>query len=671
MQIHLIQHSAIAGVRLRLCRAVVLALAPVLFCLCGRANASEIHDAVQHGDLPAVKALVEKIPDILNTPNAAEFQSTPLLYAIAGQNVEMVKYILSVPGIKVDQADGREHHPLQEAVACGNLEIVTILLDHHAPVDYPKPQIAYDPITNRSLLVMAIQAGNTDCLKILLTHANGYQPGDPGLAAALPVSLCAPDPTYTLLLLERDPNLAKTQIYIEPFSNLIKAAAAGGNATLLQAVIDKGGDPNPAPAKDQATPFDIAIDRRKGETTDLLWPLVKKRLLDECRAAPKPAEAQDLLFQKMLSAGSVTGCQELRKMGWPFPKQVADVAVWFAVLKSNRAAALEWLLQSGYKPVDGRPLSRNNLLFTAVEERCWEAATWLLDHGAVATAVNAKGKHLVDLYVVFRLEPRWMGGRPAQDAVDFWLSAVKKGALTTLDQAGRMKMIVDLVRIRPEDDTASNGQRVDALITLVLQLPGTLPLKPMKPRPNSSTAIDDESENPLATALAAQNTAVVKILLENKCDVNLPFPSGSTPVDFFLKICGTTAVAGRRKVILEALLAAGANGNSAQRPSVALSTAILNDQPWWVVKALVENGADMNTQYPGGFSPFGQFCEKMGYHADPQISADEWTTRLEFMLQHGGDLNVKERGGAQTMREFLKFRYGDKVRALMAKYSKP
>ncbi|HUV29895.1 MAG TPA: ankyrin repeat domain-containing protein [Acidobacteriota bacterium] len=89
-------------------------------------SGDDIHDAVKAGDLIAVRAIVDSLPNAVNAPDEAG--KTPLHHAVS-LNLNDIARSLIDHGADIDVFDQDLESPLHDAVTAGNAEMVAYLLE--------------------------------------------------------------------------------------------------------------------------------------------------------------------------------------------------------------------------------------------------------------------------------------------------------------------------------------------------------------------------------------------------------------------------------------------------------------------------------------------------------------------------------------------------------------
>ncbi|MBU1012775.1 MAG: ankyrin repeat domain-containing protein [Bacteroidetes bacterium] len=112
----------------------------IFFCLTAivsiKANAQQIFDAIRNNDITKVHELIEKDPNLVNTPGDNHF--TPLLFATNSNKPEIAEFLIS-KGANIEEvflADYYGSTPISFAIRNNNLDLVKLLLAKGANIQY-------------------------------------------------------------------------------------------------------------------------------------------------------------------------------------------------------------------------------------------------------------------------------------------------------------------------------------------------------------------------------------------------------------------------------------------------------------------------------------------------------------------------------------------------------
>ncbi len=195
------------------------------------AAGQEIFDLIRKGDVPAVRSLVEKSPDVLRAKQANG--STPLHLAATAGMKEMSALLLE-KGAALEARDDYGRTPL---VVCarelGQVETGKLLIDAGADVE------AADKFGSTSL-ELAAWRGKADFVGLLL--AKGAKIPTEGRKLSLFLSMSASQGLTALFdrIISAGGDL-KAAAAANP--GLLSSAAAGGSAKIIAALLDLGLDP--------------------------------------------------------------------------------------------------------------------------------------------------------------------------------------------------------------------------------------------------------------------------------------------------------------------------------------------------------------------------------------------------------------------------------------------
>ena len=196
----------------------------------------ELQTAVVEGDLDAVRELINSGADVNFSPGKKD---TPLLAAIAAKNPDIVKMLLDNEA-KVDfPPDIFSGSPLQRAAKTGNMQITRMLLDAGADVN---SQSQRTDLTGTALYE-ASRLGGIDIIEMLLEKGADCSIIGGVYGTPLQRAACAervPLEKVKLLLKHG----ANPNVRAGYYETALQAAASEGNAGVVKALLEAGADPN-------------------------------------------------------------------------------------------------------------------------------------------------------------------------------------------------------------------------------------------------------------------------------------------------------------------------------------------------------------------------------------------------------------------------------------------
>ncbi len=228
-------------------------------------RSQEAFDLLVKGEVQAVKALVEKSPQLVEATDGNG--NTLLHYAVQGKDPELVSFLLA-KGAKVDALNAAKKTPLHLAAMNDRTEIVATLLKHRAPLEIK------DDYDRTPLIVCARERGQAATGKLLieagadLNAADRFGDGALSLAAwrgkadfvDLLLDKGAKLPTgrlgYQVLFLSASQGLPRLfrrmaegkdlKAVAAQVPTLLNSAASGGSAEIIGTLLDLGLDPGKA-----------------------------------------------------------------------------------------------------------------------------------------------------------------------------------------------------------------------------------------------------------------------------------------------------------------------------------------------------------------------------------------------------------------------------------------
>ncbi len=236
----------------------------LLFLIAATARPQEIFDAIRKGDVAAVKALVEKTPQLLDARDGDGM--TPLHHAALGGNADLIKYLVG-KGAKLELQDARLKTPLHLAAMNDRKDAVAALLKGGAALE------TRDDYLRTALVLCARERGQAASGRVLIEAGADVNAVDKFGSSAVDLAAWRGKSEFVDLLLEKGArvptsgekwqeglSLAASQGLTKLFrrlteegqdlkalaasdTSLLAAAAAGGSAEIVGALLDEGFDP--------------------------------------------------------------------------------------------------------------------------------------------------------------------------------------------------------------------------------------------------------------------------------------------------------------------------------------------------------------------------------------------------------------------------------------------
>ncbi len=257
-----------------------------------RARCQEIFDLLRKGDVPAVKALIEKSPQLLDAKNANG--ASPLHLAARGKETGLIDFLIE-KGAKIEAAEATGKTPLHIAAMTDNSGAVAALLRHGAALE------ARDNYGRTPLILCAREEGRAATGRLLIESGADVRAADKFGDGALSLAAWRGKKDFVDLLLEKgaalpDPgekwwvmlscaasqglptlfdrlankvkDLKSVQARV-PGASLLNDAAAGGSAEIVGRLRAKGFDPA-KPDRFGWTPLHYAARDGRTEAASIL-----------------------------------------------------------------------------------------------------------------------------------------------------------------------------------------------------------------------------------------------------------------------------------------------------------------------------------------------------------------------------------------------------------------
>jgi ankyrin repeat protein len=313
------------------------------FILAASAEPQEVFDLLSKGDVAAVKALVEKTPQLVEAraPNGM----TLLHYAAYGGSAELINYFID-KGAKLEAQDAQRNTPLHIAAMNNGLTAVTALLKRGAAIE---ARAGYE---RTPLILCARERGQAATGRVLIEAGADVNAVDKFGSTALELAAWRGKAEFVDLLLEKGARVPKSG---EPWQGMLSQAVSNGLVTLFRRLTGGGQDLK-------------AIDA-SGE-----WLL-------HSAAAGGSAEIIGILLEKGFAPGKPD------RFGWT-PLHYAA--------RDGRTDAARILIERG-TPLDGRTIMGQTAYNVAQERKTDAVAGLLAEKGADKSAMRfpvLKGDYL-------------------------------------------------------------------------------------------------------------------------------------------------------------------------------------------------------------------------------------------------------------------------------------
>lgn len=298
----------------------------------------DIFTACERGDLIATQKLIEKGADV-NRPHK-QTNEFPLYLAAFNGHTPIVEYLLSRPGVKVDQVyEKNGGTALHAASSRGHTETVKALVQGGASLTKLNKQ-SYTP------LMVAAEGGIADTAKLLCelgADPNFKNPGKGTFALQLAAGNGYQKAAAALVECKADVNLANNLNETSLFS-----AAHDGHVEVVRILLDNGAHVNTASTgKDGSSPLQAACVQGNFSILQLLLE----------KGAKPNVHSEDGSFPLYEAAnyGRMAAVKLLLKFGADIHqthKKTEHTALWAASDMGHYEVA-KLLLHSGNKPEEG------------------------------------------------------------------------------------------------------------------------------------------------------------------------------------------------------------------------------------------------------------------------------------------------------------------------------
>ena len=239
-------------------------LMSLVLTLAATARPQEIFDALRKGDVAAVKALLEASPGLVDARDGDAM--TPLHYAAYGRDAGLINFLVD-KGAKLELRNAEQKTPLHIAAMSDRREAAEALLKRGAALE------AKDDYGRTALILCARERGQAATGRLLIEAGADVNASDKFGSTSLELAAWRGKAEFVDLLLEKGAKMPAagekwqgmvfeaasnglTTLFRRltggvpdlkavdaPGGSLLPAAAAGGSAEIVRALLDKGFEP--------------------------------------------------------------------------------------------------------------------------------------------------------------------------------------------------------------------------------------------------------------------------------------------------------------------------------------------------------------------------------------------------------------------------------------------
>jgi ankyrin repeat protein len=194
------------------------------------AQSQDIFDLLRKGDVPAVKALVEKSPQLVDARDGNGM--TLLHYAAIGGSADLINYVID-KGAKVELQDAQRKTPLHLAAMNDRQDAAAALLKRGAAID------ARDDYLRTALILCARERGQAPTGRVLIEAGADVNAADKFGSTALELAAWRGKADFVDLLLEKGARVPESG---PQWQGMLSQAASQGLATLFRRLTGAGQD---------------------------------------------------------------------------------------------------------------------------------------------------------------------------------------------------------------------------------------------------------------------------------------------------------------------------------------------------------------------------------------------------------------------------------------------
>jgi len=202
----------------------------VFLALTAVAQSQDVFDLLRKGDVAAVKALIEKSPQLLEARDSDG--DTPLHYASLEGNIELINYFID-KGAKLELQDARRKTPLHLAAMNDRKDAVAVLLKRGAVLE------TRDDYQRTALILCARERGQAATGRVLIEAGADVNAADKFGSTALELAAWRGTVDFVDLLLEKGAHVPESG---QQWQGMLSEAASNGLAKLFRRLTDKSQD---------------------------------------------------------------------------------------------------------------------------------------------------------------------------------------------------------------------------------------------------------------------------------------------------------------------------------------------------------------------------------------------------------------------------------------------
>jgi ankyrin repeat protein len=204
---------------------------PILALAClATVPSQDVFDALRKGDIPMVKALLEKAPQVLESRDSNGM--TPLHHAAMGQAADLINYLLD-KGARLELQDAQHKTPLHLAAMNDRAAVVAELLKRDALLE------ARDDYLRTALILCARERGQAATGRVLIKAGADVNAVDKFGDDALSLAAWRGEVEFVDLLLEKGARVPEGG---PKWHGMIFQAASQGLTSLFRRLTAKGVD---------------------------------------------------------------------------------------------------------------------------------------------------------------------------------------------------------------------------------------------------------------------------------------------------------------------------------------------------------------------------------------------------------------------------------------------